>query len=210
LVDVLCGAALSGATRGSPQLRPLWTDEALHRAASMLQLLLLLEERLDGRDTPLSVRGELVLAKKLNDHFRALAAHPDHVLLPCNAILGSVATLITELFSPVVGHVSFALDISDLQLPAYRRRALTLAAANVIMQTMLFGFLGSVRGEIHTQFAAAGGKARLQVLHDGCNGENVPRSKAFYVVSAMSDLLDGHLACRASRTGGAIEMCFAI
>ena len=33
MVDMLCGAALSASTRGSPRYRPLWTDEALHRAA---------------------------------------------------------------------------------------------------------------------------------------------------------------------------------
>jgi hypothetical protein len=210
MMDVLCGAALTSARRGSPRYRPLWTDEALHRAACMLQLLLLLEERLDGRDTQLSLRGELALAKKLHEHFRTLAIHPDHVSLPCEAVLGSVTTLITELFSPAVGHLSFALAGAGLQLPAYRRRALTLTAANLVMQTMLFAFHGSIRGEIHATMDVAGGKARLLVRHDGCYGENVHRSKGFYVVRALADLLDGRLSTRASQAGGAVELRFYV
>jgi hypothetical protein len=217
MMDILCGAALSASTRGSSRYRPLWTDEALHRAACMLQLLLLKEERLQDCDTPLSLRGELVLAKQLHAHFRSLSIHPDHVVLPCESILDNLATLIIELFSSAAGTATFSVAAPGHQLAAFRRRAIALAAANLLMQTMLTALQSSVPGttqaetpgNIRVSYDASGRMARLRVAHDGSYGVNVQQSKGFSVVRALADLLDGRLVCRANRKSGSIEIRFA-
>jgi hypothetical protein len=125
----------------------------------------------------------------------------------CGAAL-SASTRGFSRYRPLWTDATFSVAAPGHQLAAFRRRAIALAAANLLMQTMLAALQISMPGNIRVSYDASGRMARLRVAHDGSYGVNVQQSKGFSVVRALADLLDGRLVCRANRKSGSIEIRF--
>jgi hypothetical protein len=128
--EVRCGCDL---------LRPVWAHEAACRAANLNRLVHLVRPSLRIRDvSPVIQRIEYVLATDLASLCQRIAAQPDRDLVPCSTVLREVISNLAALFEGISG-VQLHTDIERIRLPAYKRRALVLAAAELVALALLRG-----------------------------------------------------------------------
>lgn len=93
--------------------RPLWSEEAMHRAYRLLELLQRL--RIDRPDTEYDWQNEYGLAMQLTDDFRSLSAGPEYRLVPCSMVLRSVLRGLSALFGPAAGDIDLRRISSEFR-----------------------------------------------------------------------------------------------
>jgi hypothetical protein len=99
LVETLFGAAFPIPPGGPASLRPIWADEAMSRANTMLQLVPMLDAQSDkAAQSALTLQLEHGLAKHIALLFRSLDALPETVRLPCAEPMHCLLISIAELF----------------------------------------------------------------------------------------------------------------
>ena len=191
LIEILFGAAFPIPPGGPASLRPIWADEAMSRANTMLQL-------------------EHALAKHIALLFRSLDALPETVRLPCAEPMHCLLTGIVELFRPAIGELDIVVDVAPLVLPAYKRRALVLAAAQIVTAAILHGFRPRKHGRIRVVLARAqGGSSTLVVEDDACSSARYLSEATFDAIDSLASLLEAEMVCRQSELGGAtLELRF--
>jgi hypothetical protein len=162
LLGVLLAAAFPLHDRGCEVLRPLWTEEAMHRAYSFVRLV---DTRKSHR-TPIA-QTEDAIASDLAFSFRNLTSGAERDVQPCASVLRNVTTGLGALFGGPV-NISVETKIEDVWLPAYKRRALVLAAAELVSNALLHAFRGRSTGMIEVSLTALGPTSAC--LHVGDNG----------------------------------------
>ena len=217
LVGTLFRSAFPVQMGGVPALQPLFAAEAMSRARTMLGLVLLLEQNSWHGDkpwypnvSPLTLHLELAVAKSIVSLFDALAVDSGHDARPCNEILAGLLSGFVELFGPGVGHLSLDLEAETLHLAGFKRRALVLAAIDLINRSMLHGLRRPHRGHFRaTLRRSAGRRAEFTLEHHDRTVELAPPRESFGILGMMAALLEADLVCRRSPMGGStIELQF--
>ena len=205
LLSILVNSISPASSASHSLLRPLWSEEAFNRATNMCRLILVLEwRRWNGPDEIVDSRYELACTNRLAACCHALDMEDEAVVLPCMEILGDVASCLVELFRPAVPQVNLELNIAPLALPAYRRRALVLTAAELITQTLLHGFLGRREGKIAISLQQHCGHHQAVFLmeDDGCGFAPERGGAALEIVAGLTGLLEADVVYRRSKMGG--------
>jgi hypothetical protein len=194
VLTVLLDAALLRQEQGSTALRPLWAEEAMHRAYSTIRLVDARNRRDDPAErNPIAVGVEAALANDLAAQFRTLASGWERAIVPCSQVLRDVVADLGALFG-TASDVALATDIEALALPAYKRRALVLCAAELVTNALLHGFEGVSGGRIDVSLTVLGDAyAWLRVADDG-RGFGVRRpSLRCGVAAGLAGLLEADL-----------------
>ncbi len=124
-------------------------------------------------------------------------------VLPCSFVLRGIARHLVALFGSGAGHVVIRTDIEHLSLPAYKRRALVLAASELVSNALRHGFAGKVGGRIDVTLRAFGtSHVRLTVVDDGVGVSEAHASGQGGIAVALADLLEGALVYRQSGAVG--------
>jgi hypothetical protein len=207
---LLAGASPTGCG-GRRVLWPLWANEAMHRAYTLIRLVGLLAERSPephAGDTGLAL--ELSLGAELADSYMALAIGRDEDMVPCSELLRSVVCGLVELFGPAAGDVFVKTYVERIKLPAFQRRALVLAASELVAESLLRAFHGRGAGRIEVEVAhVTPTRARLRVTDDG--NRRSPCSPDRGVVHDLADLLETVPSYSHVVTGGTVaEIAFPV
>jgi two-component sensor histidine kinase len=201
VLALLVGAADPRACGGSAVLRPLWANEAVHRAWSLTRLLLRLDWRDAGGD-PFLASFERRIAEDLARGYRELHITSDAALQPCSQVLQDTVINLVELLSPSANRIRVCTAIDPVVLAEFKRRALVLLGSELVTNALTHAFNGRTGGRIHvTLQALTGGNARLIVADDGCGMKEhgmQPRS----IAHDLADLLASDLDRRAGPNGG--------
>jgi hypothetical protein len=198
-VGVLLGACLPPEGDGPALLRPLWAEEAMHRAQAMLRLFVALRRQARPGQR-LTRHLEHALAAQLAGNFRALSAAPGGAPLPCSGLLREVARDLVSLFGPGVGQVALRTEIERVALPAWQRRALVVLASELLANALLHGFRSRPWGRVElTLRVAAPGQAWMRVRDDGIGCVAGRPDPATSVAGGLAALLAGELHIASTR-----------
>jgi two-component sensor histidine kinase len=192
-------------------LRPLWAEEATHRAYSMLILAAQLRRTPGvGLEADVTSRLDRGIANDLAGLFRTLDFTKDEEELPCSSVLRGVIRNLVALSGSGARRIVIRTDIASLLLPAYRRRALVLAASELVVNALRHGFTGKRDGQIEVTLRAVGtAHACLTVVDDGVGfGKCRPRGQ-HGIAGGLADLLEADLVYRqVGSTGTNAEIVF--
>ena len=196
---------------GSPVLRPLWIEEGMHRAYSLIRLVgaRQCQERPESVHDKLADSIDYALAGQLADSFRSLDVAAETTAMPCSIVLRNVVTDLVALFG---GDVVVRTDIDHLILPAYKRRALVLATAELTINALLHASPHGAPGRIDVVLKRHGATWSLCVRDDGVGFTRGWPDLQDGVAAGLAALLEGNLACGCSNSGsvGAMEMVFPV
>jgi hypothetical protein len=176
----------------------------------MFGLVLLLEENSwHGLEpwypdvSPVTLHRELALARTIASLFAALVADNGGAPSSCGAILTQILSAFVELFGPGIGHLSFEAETETIHLVGLKRRALVLAAIELIGSAMLYGARRPHTGHFRaTLRKRSNGRGEFSLEHDGDDIDLSPTRESFGVLSTMATLLEAELTARAAATGG--------
>jgi two-component sensor histidine kinase len=204
IVGVLLDAAHPFRSGGRDVLRPLWAQEAMQRACSILHLAVQLQKKIGAcADDDTTARSERRRANNLAVLFRTLHIEQDEEVLPCSDVLRGVVRNLVAVFGSGAGRIVIRTDIEHLSLPAYKRRALVLAASELVINALRHGFAGKSGGRIDVTLRALGtSHVRLSVVDDGVGMSEAQTSGQGGIAVALADLLEGALVYRQSGTVG--------
>ena len=196
---------------GSTALSPIWLQEALHRAVSMLRLFTALYQRDGSRPSPRGIY-ERRLALHLAAELASLESAGASCVLPCSGPLREIARDLVGLFGPAIGEVVLDTEVASLTLPAYRRRALVLLGSELVTNALTHAFRGRSVGHVSLCLWRVGtDRLRLRVGDDGvgyARGRPVPGRS---IAGALTDLLAGDITYIAQPGGGSMaEVLFPI
>jgi hypothetical protein len=202
LLGLLLGTTVTEFHSGSEVLYPLWAEERMHRAYNMVRLCQMLAcARPHGPVHRLSGDIQCALARDLASQYRSLVGGGDYEIVPCSAILRGIVSNLVELFGSV-REVQFRTKIEPVSLPAYRRRALMLAASELVINAMRHAFKGRRQGQIVVALRILGDQhARLTVADDGVGCDIGPVEAERGVAGGLASVLEANLVygpyCRA-------------
>ncbi len=146
---------------------------------------------------PIATRLEDAVAGDLAVQFRELEAGRERdVLVAVSAILRGVVTGLGTLFGCPAGIV-LRTKIEEASLPAYKRRALVLAAAELVGNALLHAFPGHESGRIDVGLTARDAKCvcllpRGRRRHPGSPGASPNLDSG--VAAGLADLLEAELS----------------
>jgi hypothetical protein len=192
LAGVLLTCAFPVNDRGCQVLHPLWAEEAMHRAYGFMRLLgTRIRHRQSNRDA--AGPGDAI-ASDLAVQFRELETGGERAVVPCSAILTNVVCGLVALFG-CPANVAIRTKIEEVSLPAYKRRALVLAASELVDNALLHAFQGRESGLIGVRLTARGpGTACLHVADNGIGFTDSPPNLDCGVASGLAGLLEADLA----------------
>ena len=208
-LGLLLSATLPSVRHGCLALRPLWADEAMQRAFDTVRLIAALEHRAPvwGADHVLT-KAERQIAGELAAAYRALDYADDAEPQSCSERLWTVVRDLVELFAPLAGSVRLHTTIERLSLPAFRCRALTLAASKLVVSALCADMIESKNLTMSVSLCRPRrGVARL-VIADNVSD---PGRAADEIVSDLAAVLECDLASHTNLGGGvATELRFPI
>lgn len=208
LAALLLQAVFLDERDGHPTLQPLWAEEGMHRAYTMLRLL---DSR--ARAQPgAAPNHEHALARSLTRGYRSLTGMPQHATAPCSPVLRELARNLVSLFGDKNG-VALRTDIDRISLPAGKRRALVLCASELLLNALQHAFPASSR---HARIDLSlrqldPSRARLRVIDNGIGfPPRSPKPKPG-IATGLADLLDAGLRYRRTPDGMTIaEITFPL
>ena len=187
LLRVLLASTFPLRSGGCRVLRPLWAQEAMHRAYSFARLV-------DTRNRLGKSPDEDAIACDLGGCFRDLTVGGERNVLPCSDILRNVVTDLGALFGGP-DNITLETKIEDISLPAYKRRALVLGAAELVSNALLHAFPTRLAGEIGVDLTATSPtSACLRVVDNGNGFTDSCPNLEYGVGSALAALLEADLA----------------
>lgn len=181
----------------------VWMAEAAHRAANLEQIAANLHRLIDrGRicfnDPPQTIRQASMLAKT----YRSLDSLDGRGPFPCAPEIKNIAHGLIAIFSHSVGSVSLWLDLQPLMLEPKERRALLLAASELVMNALRHAFVGRHSGiiRISLHWDAVGGEGVLEVADDGKGPGDVATGAGLGhgIICGLADVLGGSIVWRRS------------
>jgi two-component sensor histidine kinase len=195
LLGVLLASTFPRHRHGCRVLRPLWTEEAMHRAYNFVRLVDTRNRRSESiGENPVVAQVEDAIACELAVCFRDLTVAGEREVLPCSDALRNVITALGALFG---GPANITLDakIEEVWLPAYKRRALVLAASELVSNALMHAFRGRMAGLIEVDLAALGPtSACLRVADNGRGFTNSTPNLDCGVGAGLACLLEADLA----------------
>jgi two-component sensor histidine kinase len=188
----------------------VWIEEAMHRAANLQHLAASLDRLLNSGGLGSSDRLRAIRrAEALVDTYDNLTLTCDTGPRSCTQELRDIAGGVVEIFGHTVGSFVLSLELQPLLLAGEVRRALLLAASELVVNALLHGFVGRQAGTIqvrlcHDQTAR---KGVLFVADDGAGPENRTDSHGLsrHIVRHLADVLDGDVVWRQSLSLGGTE-----
>jgi hypothetical protein len=178
---------------GLRALQPLWAEEAMHRAYSMMRLLQTAQLRGNGGAPPLQDR-HCRIAARLSLNLRTLQADAMLVRTPCARILTQTVHDLVLLFGRGPGKIDIMSEIDRLTLSAYRRRALVLLANELVVNALTHAFSVGAAGLIHVGLRIIRpGLVELHVADDGVGLSEATLPSATSVAGGLASLLGGEL-----------------
>ena len=193
VIGILLDAALPTRHRGCEALRPLWAEEAMHRAYTLVRLV---DARNRGGSRPDGVTAapglDTIAARALARQLRELETDDERVMLPCGPALRDVAANLGALFAHPV-NVSLTVSTDAVSLPAYKRRALVLTTAELVCNALLHGFPGREAGRIEVGLACDNAASPcLRVADNGVGfmTSGDPEPVVWQSRARLADLLD--------------------
>ena len=203
-LGILLGSTFPLSGGGCEVLRPLWAEEAMHRAYGFARLS---DARDRRRERTQTSAVDSVIARDLAARFRELEVDGERELRPCAAVLGDIVTGLGKLFGRPAG-VAVAVEVQAMSLPSYKRRALVLAAHELVVNSLLHAFHGRGSGGVEVNLRVRGGKsATLRVADDGVGFTDFRPNLDCGVAAGFAGLLEADLAYerKAGRTIAEIE-----
>jgi hypothetical protein len=176
---------------GCEVLRPLWAEEAMHRAYTFMRLIKTRNRRGASADMEPIVAGlEDFVARDLAAQFRDLETGGAREVLPCSTILRDIVTNLGVLFGNAA-NITLKTTIEPLLLPAYKRRALGLVAAELVSNALLHAFPGHEAGLIHVGLTSLGPKTMcLRVADSGIGFTGLRPNLDCGVAAGLASLLE--------------------
>jgi two-component sensor histidine kinase len=181
----------------------VWMAEAAHRAANLEQIATNLHRLIDrGRigsnDPPETIRQANTLAKT----YRSLDGDDGRGPYPCAPELKNIAYGLVAIFGHSVGSVSLWLDLEPLMLEHEERRALLLAASELVINALRHAFIGRRSGTIRISlhWDAAREEGVLEVADNGKGPDDVAIGTGLGhgIIRGLADVLGGSIAWRRS------------
>ncbi len=212
LAELLAAACVQGSSERA-LLRPLWEEEAMQRAPTMLTLVLWLARRTRYRPyDAISRQLEFNLAADLAALYRSLAMEAGPEAVPCSTVLREVVSNLVALFGPAAGAIEFRTDLVSLRLPDYKRRALVLAASELVVNALRHGFTGRHNGRLVVTLRAVGcDRACLIVAEDGVGYAPNIATGAWGIAHDLAGVLEATLLYRLHGGGGTVaEISFPV
>jgi anti-sigma regulatory factor (Ser/Thr protein kinase) len=213
VLGALLDRILPCAANGPADLQPLWANEAMQRAYSMVRLVAGLDYRLPaGVRYRLGAEAEYGLAAELAALFRSLDLSDSEEVLPCAAAVRTTVRNLIQLFGPVVGQVHARDWIEPIEMPAQKRRAMVLATSELVVNALLHGFGGRRSGCIAvTLCRTEPSQARLSVADDGWGRPQNRANRCDGIASDLAALLETEVAYRRTDEGGTlVELNFPV
>ncbi len=166
---LLLNATLPALSEGRSVLDPLWTEEAMHRAYSLVSLTLALDQRAPlCHNDIVTARMEQALIRNIAACFRSLAISGDKKTLPCSDALRIIVQNLVELFGLAAGQISLEMSIERLALLAFKRRALVSTASELVINALRHAFDAPSSGHITVGLCRVGlSDAKLSISDDG-------------------------------------------
>ncbi len=206
LLDILLNTTIPLARHGACALKPLWVNEAMHRALNIARLVRELENKAPlGPDGLNHALAEHQLAFDLADAFSSLALADDTGMQPCFNVLQVVVFNLVELFGPAFGTVFADMSLERLTLPAHKRRALVLATCELVLNALRHGLTGRGMGNITVSLRrTARATARLSVEDDGRGmaGAALPPGRG--IAADLAAVLEAELTYHTGGEGGTV------
>lgn len=181
----------------------VWMAEVAHRAANLEQIATNLHRLIDrGRtgsnDPSQTIRHANILAKT----YRSLGSSDGRGPFPCSPELKNIAHGLVAIFGHSVGSVSLWLDLQPLLLEHRERRALLLAASELVMNALRHAFVGRHWGTIRISlhWDAVREEGVLEVTDDGRGPDDVATGTGLGhgIICGLADVLGGSIAWRRS------------
>jgi len=215
LLSVLLGSTIPLSGRGCQVLQPLWAGEAIHRAFGFARLVQARARGGEPSGQPAVVAGLVdAIARDLAAQFRELETGGERDMRLCSGVLRDVVTGLRALFggSP---NITIKTKIEDVSLPAYKRRALVLAAAELVNNALLHAFRGRRAGRIEVDLTITGAPdgtrtACLRVADNGIGFTESPPNLDRGVASGLACLLEADLAYDRSSGWTIAEIAFPV
>jgi hypothetical protein len=206
ILTTLLAASNPAMSGGRAVLRPLWANDTMHRAYSLVALSNLLDRHCSQwLCTPLGQSLEHKNAVALSQAYSALQIVDDNEWLACSDLRRTVARSLVELFGPAIGQLAVTTNVPRLSLPAFKRRALVLACNELVVNSLRHAFLGRLHGSIVVTLTRTDRwNVRLSVADDGVGIHVPPAADRFGIAADFALLLEGEIGYRNSETGGAI------
>jgi hypothetical protein len=213
VLGILLDAARPAECGGRAVLRPLWAEETMHRAYSLLQLAARMEPLVTATGVGrVALALDCAIAEDLATLFRSLTIVSDQQQLPCATVLRDVTRNLVALFGAGARHVAITTEVERLSLPAYKRRALVLAASELTVNALRHAFPGQCDGRIGIALKLVGAThARLSVADNGIGFVADCLAARRGIVGGLADLLEADLVYRRPASGGTIaEIAFPL
>jgi len=194
LLGVLLASTFQLHGHGCQVLHPLWAEEAMHRAYNYVRMVDDRNRRAKStREDPIIAHVEAALAFDLSARISDLAAEKEREMLPCSGVLRDVITGFGALFGDPA-NVTLKATIEEVGLPAYKRRALVLAAAELVSNALLHAFQGRMVGLIEVGLTAHGPQsACLRVADNGIGFADTSPNLDCGVATGLASLLEADL-----------------
>jgi hypothetical protein len=192
-------------------LRPVWAFENFARTRIMIRLLSALDQlRKNGDPHMLSLDMERDAADRLSAGLSLVRDLSTATPVPCSSLLRHVVRDLVELFGPTVGEMLIATQVEPVSLSGVKRRALLLAACNLLLQALVDGFAGRRSGTLLVSLHRIGSAAmRLTVADDGSASTRDWSGESIEAVDDLVAILEGRLFHQRDGRGGVItELTF--
>jgi hypothetical protein len=132
-------------------------------------------------------------ARDLGDRFRSLEVRGERDLLFCSTVMRDVITGFGTLFGRPLG-VTIETEIEEVLLPAYKRRALVLAAAELVTNALPHAFPTRHADAIEVQLTARGAMSgHLRVADRGAGFTGASPNLECGVAAGLANLLEADL-----------------
>jgi len=191
-LGVLLASTIPKGGNGCQVLRPMWTEEAMHRAYDFVRLV----DARNRRGDPTSEKPclEDAIVRDLAVRFSELADRREREVVPCAAVLQDVVAGLGALFG-CPANITLETKIAEVLLPGYKRRALVLAASELVCNALLHAFQGRTAGVIKVVLAATGPEsAHLRVADNGIGFTDSSPNLDCGVGAGLAGLLEADLA----------------
>jgi two-component sensor histidine kinase len=188
----------------------VWAEEAMHRAASLQHLAIDLERLLDSGSIDWNNRLRTIRrAKALVAAYQNLDLSRDSGPRSCAQDLSDIAGGLVQIFGHTVGAFVLSLEIQPLLLAGEVRRALVLAASELVVNALRHAFVGRQTGIVQIRLChdRMHHKGVLLVADDGVGPDDLPagRDLGRVIVRDLADVLEGDVIWRQSLSLGGTE-----
>ncbi len=211
LTGILLTSVLPMNNHGCEVLRPLWAEEAMHRAYTFIRLIEKRNRRGQwARENAITAAAGERAARDLVSWFRELATAGERAASPCSDVLSNVVANLGVLFGRP-DNIDLETKFNDVSLPAYKRRALVLASCELVCNALLHAFQERETGVIEAGMTDRGPRsACLRVADNGAGFNGVSANLTCGVAAGLAGLLEADLTYHRTAGWTVAEIVFPV